>query len=65
HQISDHHVSAEHVELQGQRNRWTVRDLDSSNGTWVNGRRVTNATLQAGDTLRVGQTTFTFQPGPP
>jgi pSer/pThr/pTyr-binding forkhead associated (FHA) protein len=32
-----------------------VRDLDSTNGTFVNGRRVETALLGSGDTLRVGR----------
>ncbi|MBT9557563.1 MAG: sigma 54-interacting transcriptional regulator [Myxococcales bacterium] len=34
----------------------TVRDLESTNGTWVNGRRVTAARLSVGAILRVGRT---------
>jgi pSer/pThr/pTyr-binding forkhead associated (FHA) protein len=32
-----------------------VEDLDSTNGTWVNDRRVTRSVLVAGDRLRVGR----------
>ena len=32
-----------------------VRDLDSTNGTFVNGQRVENARLESGDRLRVGR----------
>ena len=32
-----------------------VRDLDSTNGTFVNGERVENAVLASGDKLRVGR----------
>lgn len=32
-----------------------VEDLGSTNGTWVNGRRVERAPLAAGDRVRVGQ----------
>jgi ABC-type multidrug transport system fused ATPase/permease subunit len=35
-----------------------VRDLGSTNGTWVNERRVQSATLRPGDTIRLGLTTF-------
>jgi pSer/pThr/pTyr-binding forkhead associated (FHA) protein len=32
-----------------------VRDLDSTNGTFVNGERVENAVLSSGDKLQVGR----------
>jgi pSer/pThr/pTyr-binding forkhead associated (FHA) protein len=32
-----------------------VRDLDSTNGTFVNGRRIETALLESGDTLRIGR----------
>jgi pSer/pThr/pTyr-binding forkhead associated (FHA) protein len=41
-------VSRERGELE-------VEDLNSTNGTFVNGRRVQRATLEAGDRLRVGR----------
>ena len=43
-----------------------VADLDSTNGTFVNGRRVRRATLVAGDRLRVGrlELTVAFMPDP-
>ena len=35
-----------------------VEDLESQNGTFVNGRKVTRATLKAGDRLTVGRVEF-------
>jgi pSer/pThr/pTyr-binding forkhead associated (FHA) protein len=35
---------------------WTVLDLRSTNGTYVNGWRVERAHLRPGDELRVGDT---------
>jgi pSer/pThr/pTyr-binding forkhead associated (FHA) protein len=37
------------------RGELTVEDLDSTNGTFVNDRRVSRAALSAGDRLRVGR----------
>jgi pSer/pThr/pTyr-binding forkhead associated (FHA) protein len=37
-----------------------VVDLKSTNGTFVNGKRITTATLAAGDTLRVGRVEMTL-----
>ena len=35
-----------------------VEDLGSTNGTWVNGRKIVHAPLSAGDTLKVGRVEF-------
>jgi pSer/pThr/pTyr-binding forkhead associated (FHA) protein len=38
--------------------RLDVEDLGSTNGTWVNGRKVDRAPLLAGDKVRVGRVEF-------
>jgi pSer/pThr/pTyr-binding forkhead associated (FHA) protein len=38
--------------------RLDVEDLGSTNGTWVNGRKVERAPLAAGDTIRIGRVEF-------
>jgi ABC transport system ATP-binding/permease protein len=38
-----------------------VEDLDSQNGTFVNGKKADRATLKAGDRLTVGRVDFTVQ----
>ncbi len=35
-----------------------VEDLGSTNGTWVNGRKVKDASLVAGDKIKVGRVVF-------
>lgn len=35
-----------------------VEDLGSTNGTWVNGRKIKRSSLSAGDTVRVGRVEF-------
>jgi pSer/pThr/pTyr-binding forkhead associated (FHA) protein len=40
----------------------TVEDLDSTNGTLVNGERVDQSVLRTGDTLTIGRVTFTITP---
>jgi pSer/pThr/pTyr-binding forkhead associated (FHA) protein len=47
-------VSRRHAELRAEDGRWIVRDLGSSNGTWVNGRRVMEAEVRPGDVLHLG-----------
>lgn len=46
--------SAHHAEAVVERGRWSLRDLDSTNGTFVNGERVSSARLRAGDSLSFG-----------
>ena len=40
------------------RDRLDVEDLGSTNGTWVNGRKVARAPLLAGDKMKIGRVEF-------
>ena len=48
-------VSRLHCRLEGKRDHIEVLDLASTNGTFVNGKRVERAMLGDGDKLRVGR----------
>ncbi|MDP9322119.1 MAG: FHA domain-containing protein [Acidobacteriota bacterium] len=48
-------VSRLHCRLTAGATELEVVDLESTNGTFVNGQRVTQATLKEGDTLGVGR----------
>ena len=64
--LSDNTVSRRHAELVPGDDGWILRDLGSSNGTYINGLRVTNRyQLKLGDQIRVGRTLMVFgsQPG--
>jgi len=52
--FADDTVSRRHAELRLDDGRWMLRDLGSSNGTWVNGRRVMEAEVAPGDELQLG-----------
>src|SRR5712691_11883030 len=54
----DSYLSSQHfaIECDGQRAR--VRDLESSNGTFLNGNKVTEETLKEGDSVMAGGSTF-------
>lgn len=54
-------VSRQHCELVQEKGALEVRDLGSSNGTFVNGKRIAQAALKPGDNLRVGPVTFVVQ----
>jgi len=47
-------VSREHLTIQLEDGTVRVRDLKSSNGTFVNGKSITESVLNSGDTIRVG-----------
>ena len=51
-------ISAEHCELEFRDGYWFVRDLNSSNGTRVNGKPVTSSILMPGDILRLAKLRF-------
>jgi hypothetical protein len=53
--VGEETVSRFHAELRhGTGDEWTVRDLDSLNGTWLNGARVREARICGGDVLSLG-----------
>ena len=52
--FADDPVSRRHAELRLVEGRWMLRDLGSSNGTWVNGRRVMEAEVAPGDDVQLG-----------
>jgi pSer/pThr/pTyr-binding forkhead associated (FHA) protein len=53
----DEFASARHARIEVRGDGAWVQDLDSTNGTYVNGSRVAGAQrLDAGDVLRVGET---------
>jgi hypothetical protein len=52
--FADDTVSRRHAELRLVEGRWMLRDLGSSNGTWVNCRRVMEAEVAPGDELQLG-----------
>ncbi|MEV4971895.1 DUF1707 and FHA domain-containing protein [Streptomyces scopuliridis] len=57
--LSHDTVSRLHAELSMQGGRWILRDLGSTNGTTVNGRRVTTtAEVRDGDLVSFGTMSF-------
>lgn len=51
-------VSRQHAEFKLEGNQFTVRDLGSRNGTLVNGKRLAQAVLSAGDVITIGPAVF-------
>jgi pSer/pThr/pTyr-binding forkhead associated (FHA) protein len=64
--LSDDSVSRRHAIITRVLGRFILFDLESTNGTFVNQRRVERAQLKEGDVIRVGSVTFRFlQKAPP
>jgi pSer/pThr/pTyr-binding forkhead associated (FHA) protein len=55
--VGDEHASGHHARFQFAHGAWFVEDLSSTNGTWLNGRRMFQAQrLKKGDKIRIGRT---------
>lgn len=60
--VDDANVSRRHAEVRPSGGRWIVRDLGSTNGVKVNGRRIEGAqSLNPGDVIEVGRSRLTFE----
>lgn len=54
-QIAEPSVSSHHCEVLLNGNDVVVKDLNSTNGTFINGQKVTESPLKPGQILRLGQ----------
>jgi len=54
-------VSRRHAEVVRKGDSFILRDLGSTNGTWLQGERVGEAILQDGDTFRIGDAQIVFK----
>lgn len=54
-QIADPSVSSHHCEILLQGSDVLIRDLNSTNGSFINGEKITETILKPGQTLRLGQ----------
>jgi adenylate cyclase len=60
-QIDGDLVSRQHARFYEEDGRWYVQDLQSRNGTLVNGQRITTAVLKSGDVVMVGAGHLQFE----
>ena len=61
--VADNEISRQHAEIRREDGGYSIVDLGSSNGIYVNGRRVPQSHLQTGDRVQLGQTVFLFGAG--
>ncbi len=60
---ADDYASAQHARIEPRSDGVWVEDVGSTNGTFVNGDRVTKPRLlQPGDVIRIGETDLRFEP---
>jgi hypothetical protein len=60
--IDDPNVSRQHAEVRPRGGAWVLTDLGSTNGSRLNGRRITHAeVIQPGDEIEVGTSVITFE----
>ena len=59
--LGDSNVSRRHAELTRNATGWRIADLGSTNGTRVNGMRVSEQDLANGDTITMGLVTLMFE----
>ncbi|MDH4178013.1 MAG: FHA domain-containing protein [Thermoleophilia bacterium] len=58
--LDDVTVSRRHAEVVREGERYTIRDLGSLNGTFINRRRIESAVLEDDDEVQIGKYRLTF-----
>ena len=62
-QIADASVSSHHAEIILRGSDLLIRDLNSTNGTFINGEKISESVLQPGQVLRFGQVELKIDDG--
>lgn len=62
-QLADETVSRQHARLEYEAGSHVIVDLGSTNGTYVNGKRVERRRLSPGDRIVLGRTRLVYQAG--
>jgi two-component system response regulator HydG len=59
--LNDPLCSRVHAVMRCDGHHWLIRDLESRNGTFVNGQRIDEAVLDNGHSVRIGSAEFAFE----
>ena len=59
--VSDKSMSREHAAISWEGDHYLIEDLQTTNGTRLNGKRVRSGELNDGDKIQLGQTLITFR----
>lgn len=59
--VNDNRLSRAHCRFEPREDGWAVVDLESQNGTFLNGRRVREAAIKAGDVITIGACDMVFE----
>jgi len=59
--LTDTGISREHAAITWEGTHYVLEDLQSTNGTRVNDKRVRSAELKQDDRIQIGRTTLTFR----
>lgn len=59
--LNDKTVSRYHIEIEAAEDSYIMRDMNSTNGTYINGTRIKEGFLSPGDVLMFGNTKMEFQ----
>ncbi len=59
--IASTRVSRHHCEIVNDEGHLAIRDKGSGNGTFINGAKIQEETLEAGDEVRIGPLTFVVE----
>jgi pSer/pThr/pTyr-binding forkhead associated (FHA) protein len=58
--LADEQVSRLHAQIRREADGYVLYDLNSKNGTFVNGQQIARCRLRPGDRIRVGATDLVF-----
>jgi len=62
--IGENAVSRQHAKLEKTPNGFSITDMGSTNGTWINGTKIESQQLQSSDRIRIGGRIFKYKASP-